>query len=51
MKLIAATALGAYCSPTAKAAPARLRLIVLDVGGTTVAISDVEQIGDGGSSS
>jgi phosphonatase-like hydrolase len=36
MKLIAATAMGAYCSPPAKAAPARLRLIVLDVGGTII---------------
>src|SRR5579872_2618782 len=36
IKLIAATALGAYYSPSAKAAPARLRLIVLDVGGTVI---------------
>ena len=36
VKLIAATALGGYCSPSAKAAPARIRLIVLDVGGTII---------------
>jgi phosphonatase-like hydrolase len=36
LKLIAATALGAYYSPLAQGSPAALRLIVLDVGGTII---------------
>ena len=36
IKLIAGTALGACCATSAQGSPARLRLIVLDVGGTII---------------